>query len=210
MVGFNSEESKIRVTEIPANIKIKGSVKTAIAEKMFDYGGGKYLKDAIENYYNIKVDKYLSCNMTEVEVFVEKLGGLDYKIKSKMKQVNSDGNLITNLVAGNQHLNGNQYCQFLRYDGWKNSVKKAKERAELLKTLINSYSKTITSEDIISLYEKISNKFDTDISIIEMNDFSLKFREFKDIENPATVTDVDFADKDITAVKLGEYYKNNK
>ncbi len=206
LVGFNSKEKRISITEIPSKTKIKGVEKTATAQKMFEYGGGKYLREALQNCYGIKINKYLSCDMAEVEIFVDKLGGVDYNIKSKMKQQNSDGNLITNLVKGKQSLNGNQYCQFLRYNSWKNGKSAEKERAKILKALINSYNKTITSEDILAIYEKISNKFDTDISIIEMNNFSLKFRAFSKVENPAKVTDVDFGDKDITAVKLGEYY----
>ncbi len=208
LVGFNSGEKVINITEIPYKTKIKGVEKTDTAQKLFEYGGGKYLKESIGNYYGIKINRYLSCDMAEVEAFVDKLGGLDYNIKYAMKQENSDGNLITNLVKGKQNLNGNQYCQFLRYSGWKDLKTAAKERAKLLTALINSYNKTIEKEEILTIYEKISQKFTTDISIIEVNNFSLEFRAFNKIDNPAKVTDVDFGDKDVSAVKLSSYYKS--
>ena len=81
-------------------------------------------------------------------------------------------------------------------------------KAKLLTALINSYNKTIEKEEILTIYEKISQKFTTDISIIEVNNFSLEFRAFNKIDNPAKVTDVDFGDKDVSAVKLSSYYKS--
>lgn len=207
LIGFNGKSKSILLTQIPVNLKLQGEEKSDTAQNLFKYGGGSYLKSAVENNYGIVVDKYLTADLTEVEQFLDKLGGVDFNIETKMQQVNSEGSLITNLVAGNQHLNGNQYCQFLRYDGWKDEKDKADHCNALLQTLINSNNKLLDTEEILSIYESISGKLESDISIIEMNDFALKFSVYKEVDNPASPTDIDFTDKDISDVKMSKYYK---
>lgn len=207
LIGFNGKSKNILLTQLPYTLKLQAAEQTDTALNLFKYGGGTYLKSAIENNYGIQVDKYITADLSEVEQFVDKLGGVDFNIENKMQQVNSEGSLITNLVAGNQHLNGNQYCQFLRYDGWKDDQDKATHCNNLLKTLINSNNKLLDTEEILSIYEAVSEKLDTDISIIEMNDFALKFRVYKEIENPAAETDIDFNNDDISSVKIDKYYK---
>lgn len=207
LIGFDGQSKGILITQLPCKQKLKGSEKTDTVQNLFNYAGGSYLKSAIENNYGITVDKYITADLTEVEKLVDKLGGVDFEIETKMQQTNSDGSLITNLVAGNQHLNGNQYCQFLRYNGWKNESENATHCNALLKTLINSNNRLIDAEEFLEIYESISDKLESDISIIEMNDFALKFRAYKEIENPASQTDIEFTDDDVTAVKMSKYYK---
>ena len=206
LVNFDFDVRTIAVTEVPANVKLIGTEKTDTVQKLFDYGAARYVRDAIVNNYGIKVQRFMKCSMTEVEQFVDSLGGIDYNIPKQMQFKNEDGNLVTNLVKGMQKLNGNQYCQYLRYDNWGSAAEKAKKREEIFIALLNEYCPTLNSENILKIYKKVANNIDTDISIVEMNDFSMKFEQFTKAENPAIRTEIDFKDKDVTKVKLGKFY----
>lgn len=205
LINFDFDVSTISVTEMPTNVKLTGAEKSDTAQKLFNYGSARYVRDAVVNNYGIKVQRFLKCSMTEVEQFVDSLGGIDYNIPQKMQQENADGNLVTNLVKGKQKLNGNQYCQYLRFD-WGNAEKTADKREDLLVSLLNEYCPILDSENILKIYKKVANNIETDISIVEMNDFSLKFEKFTKVENPAAKTDIDFKDKDVTKVKLEKFY----
>lgn len=207
LIGFSGEAKTISVSEIPASIIITAADKTDTAEKLFNYGSASYLRDAIANHYGITIHKYFSCSLSEVETFVDYFGGIDYNIKTPMQQKNKEGTLVTNLVKGNQKLNGNQYCQFLRYDGWKSESEKAKNRVNLFTVFLNEYNSRLDSETILSVYKKIANNIDTDASIIDINDFSLMYKVFKDTENPASGIDIDFSDDTVAKVKIEKYYK---
>ena len=124
-----------------------------------------------------------------------------------MKFSNSQGNLITNLVKGKQKLNGNQYCQFLRYDNWKNGKQKRENREKLLVSLLNEHISELDSETILKLYKSVANKIDTDISIIEMNDFSLDFSCFLDVKNPVVCADIDYSDSEVARAQIKKLYE---
>ncbi len=207
LVGVDGENNVITIGEISADEEIIGKDKKLSAKEHFLFGGASYLRDAIVNHYGIKVDKYISGSLSEVETFVDKLGGVDYNIENKMQFSNKEGNLITNLIAGKQKLNGNQYCQFLRYDNWKNGEEKRQNREKLLSTLLNEHIKDFDSESILKLYKSVANKLDTDISIVEMNDFSIKFSSFLKLVNPVVCADIDYSDSDISRAQIKKIYE---
>ena len=207
LVGFDNDSQTITVGEIPANETIVGKEKKLSAKGHFEYGGARYLRDAIVNHYGIVVQKYISASLPEVETFVDKLGGVNYNIKQTMQFANQEGNLITNLVKGKQKLNGNQYCQFLRYDKWKSAKQKRQNREDLLATLLNEHIAEFDSETILKIYKSVANKIDTDISIVEMNDFSIDFASFLDATNPVICADIDYSDSEISRALIKKMYE---
>lgn len=206
LIGIDGEDKTITIGEVPAEQKVEGKDKTGTVRELFEYGGANYLKDALVNYYGIDVEKYIACTLSEVETFVDKLGGVDYNIKKPMQYKNKEGNLITNLVQGKQKLNGNQYCQYIRYNNWKNNTEKRKKREELLIALLNEHMKSLSSETILNLYKSVSNKLDTNVSIIEMNDFSLQFSVFLEEKAPAVSAGINFSDNDVAKAKIKNMY----
>ncbi|MGN0174344.1 MAG: LCP family protein [Acutalibacteraceae bacterium] len=207
LVGFDFEMKNITVTEIPANIKLTAPEKTDTVKNLFEYGSASYVRSAVVNQYGISVQRYIKCSLSEVERFVDSLGGIDYEITEKMQYENKEGNLVTNLVKGKQKLNGNQYCQYLRYNGWSSAAEKAEKREELLVSLLNEYCSTLDPETIVSIYKKVANSLETDISIVEVNNFSLQFRTFLNVEAPAIRADIDFKDSEVAKVKIEKFYQ---
>ncbi len=207
LVGIDGKSKTITLAEIPAEQTIDGESKTATVKEMIQYGGAKYLKDAIVNHYGIDVNKYIACSLSEVETFVDELGGVDYDIKQPMQYKNKDGNLITNLVQGKQKLNGNQFCQYIRYNNWQSNAEKRKMREELLAALLNEHISTLSSEKILSVYKSVSNKLETNASIIEVNDFSLSFSVFLEESAPVVSAAIDYSDKDISKAKIKSLYE---
>lgn len=207
LVGFDSEAAAITVSEIPTSQKLVGEERTDTAINLFEYGSARYLRDAVVNHYSIPVQRFIRMSLSEVETVVDKLGGVDYNIKKQMQYKNKEGNLVTNLVKGKQKLNGNQYCQFLRYDDWRTVAEKREKHEDLFITLINQYSASLDSEMILNIYKKISNYIETDISIVEMNDFSLQFGVFAKAETPAISADIDYSDDETAGIDIQKFYK---
>ena len=207
LVGIDGDDKTITLGEIPAEQVVEGKEKTGTVRELFEYAGAKYLRDSLVNYYGIGIEKYISCGLSEVETFVDELGGVDYNIKQPMQYKNKDGNLITNLVQGKQKLNGNQFCQYIRYNSWKNNAEKRKMREALLAALLNEHMSSLDSETILNLYKSVSNKLDTDASIIEMNDFSLNFSVFLDVKSPVSSASINFSDKDVAKAKIKSLYQ---
>lgn len=207
LIGFDSEAKAIAVSEIPVGLKLIGTEKTDTALNLYNYGSARYLRDAVANNYGIEVQKFISLSLSEVETFVDKLGGVDYEIEKQMQFKNKEGSLVTNLVKGKQKLNGNQFCQYLRYNNWENDAQKREKREDLLIALINEHSSELDSETILKIYRSVSNNLETDISIVEMNDFSLRFNVFSSAENTAFNAKIDYSDFETSNAQIQKYYK---
>ncbi|MEE1002852.1 MAG: LCP family protein [Acutalibacteraceae bacterium] len=207
LIGFDGESKTITVSEIPTGFKLIGTEKTDTALNLFNYGSARYLRDALVNNFGINVQRFISLKLSEVETFVDKLGGVDYEIKAKMQFKNKEGNLVTNLVKGKQKLNGNQFCQYIRYDNWKNNAEKREKRVDLLVALLNEHCAELDGDTILSIYKSISNNLETDVSIVEVNDFGLQFNTLFKRENPAIRADIDFSDSQTANEQIQKYYK---
>lgn len=207
LIGFDGEAKTITASEIPTEFKLIGTEKTDTALKLFNYGGARYLRDAVVNNFSINVQRFISLKLSEVETFVDKLGGVDYEIKSQMQFKNKEDSLVTNLVKGKQKLNGNQFCQYIRYDNWKNNAEKREKREDLLVALLNQHSAELDCDAILSIYKSISNNLETDISIVEVNDFGLQFNASFKGENPAISADIDYSDAQTANEQIQKYYK---
>ena len=207
LAGFDGEAKVITFCEIPDSLQLNVQDKSGTALKLFEYGSARYLRDAIQNHFGITVRRFISCSLSEVEVFVDKLGGLDYEVEEQMQYENSEGSLVTNLVKGKQKLNGNQYCQYIRYDNWDSDSQKREKREALCVALLNEYAKTLDCDSIISIYKSVSNNLETDASIVEVNDFGLKFGDFSEVEAPAVSAQVDFSDEADAKAQIQKIYK---
>lgn len=207
LVGFDGEAATITVSEIPVDVKLIGTEKTDTAFKLFNYGSARYLRDAVQNNYGIEVHRFICMSLSEVETFVERLGGVDYEIEEQMQYKNKEGSLVTNLVKGKQKLNGNQYCQYIRYDNWKDATEKREMREKLFVALLNEHSASLDCDKIVSIYKSVSNNLETDISIVEVNDFGLQFSVFAKAEKPAISAAIDFSDAEEANAQIQKYYK---
>ena len=87
------------------------------------------------------------------------------------------------------------------------NIETGEKREELLVSLLNEYCSTLDPETIVSIYKKVANSLETDISIVEVNNFSLQFRTFLNVEAPAIRADIDFKDSEVAKVKIEKFYQ---
>ena len=206
LVDFDSKAKKVSVIEIPANFKATYEGQTKTLESFYGFGGASYVRDALQQHFSIKVEKYINCPLSQVEIFINYFDGFDFDIPTAMQETGENGNLTTNLVAGKQRLNGNQFCQYWRYNLWNSRKQKAQKRVDILTKFLNEKLSQFDSETIIDVYADVSNKLTTDISIVQMNDFSLLFREFLSIDKPFKNAQVDFSDEAKAKKTLQSYF----
>lgn len=178
LLDFNSKEGKIGVTGLPVNLKATVYNKTMTLAKHFEYGGTAQLKPAVEQMYDIEIDRYIGCPFSKVEELVDKLGGVHFVIDGDMKYTNRSGAVVTNLVGGEQTLNGHQTVMFLRYGGFKTPAVTAQKREQLAIRAINQYSSEDILTKIVGLFDSTADMLDTDVSKIDATDMQNEYAAF--------------------------------
>ena len=206
LVDFDSDKGKVSVCEIPASQKVTYEDATKTLQNAYDFGGASYVRDALQEHFSISVQKYIDCPLSQVEIFINYFDGMDFVIPKAMQETGENGNLTTNLVKGAQRLNGNQFCQYWRYNLWDSPEQKAQKRVSLLTKFLNDKLSEFESETIVDVYADVSGKLTTDISIVQMNDFSLLFKSFLTLDNPFVSLQIDFSDGANAKKTLQSYF----
>ncbi len=206
LVDFDSDKGKVSVCEIPADVSVAYQDTTKTLQSAYDFGGASYVRDALQAHFSIKVQKYINCPLSQVEIFINYFDGLDFDIPQAMQETGENGNLTTNLVKGSQRLNGNQFCQYWRYNLWTSYEQKAQKRMDILTKFLNDKLSQFESETIVDVYAEVSEKLTTDISIVQMNDFSLLFKSFLSVDNPFVSLQIDFSDEASVKKTLQSYF----
>lgn len=122
MVGrLDTKAHEINVVSIPRDtlVNIPQPVKKANTFYAYDLVSGGNgidgLLDGVENLLGFRVDCYAVVSLSVVEQLVDIMGGVDYNVPIDMVYEDPDQNLHINISAGQQHLNGKQAVQVLRF-----------------------------------------------------------------------------------------------
>ncbi|HEY9703395.1 MAG TPA: LCP family protein, partial [Allocoleopsis sp.] len=117
LARFNPDNQKMTVLSIPRDTRVEipehGPQKINSANVL----GGPALaaKMTSELLGDVGIDRYLRINVLGVGKLVDTLGGLNLYVPKDMKYTDNTQHLYVDLKKGQQHLNGEQVMQLLRF-----------------------------------------------------------------------------------------------
>lgn len=115
---MNAKEKKINIMNIPRDTMCNNGARDASRKINAAYGmkkGIEQTKKEIERIMGFQPDKYIIVNFEGIAAIVDAIGGIDYDVPFRMEYSDPSQNLEIDLYAGNQHLNGKQTVEFLRW-----------------------------------------------------------------------------------------------
>lgn len=121
MIGtVNTKDGKLKLTSLlrDSYVEIPG-YKANKLNSAYSKGGVELLIETIEKNYKIQIDGYASVNFAAFENIVDLLGGVEIELgKEEAKYLNRTNYISKksnrNVVAGKNHLNGNQVMGYVR------------------------------------------------------------------------------------------------
>ncbi len=182
LTNFNSESGNIRLSVLPADLKVQVKTIDGTLSEQYTYGGVLQVKSAVETLLDIEIDKYVGAPFSTLESVIKDLGGVEFTLDDDLYYENDDGELITTLKKGKQTLSGQQAMQYIRYGGWASASDTAANRAQMAKSVVEQNLDEETANQIMDLYADVSSSLTTDLSIIEMSRFNDVFLSFKQAE----------------------------
>lgn len=117
---MDTKKKTVNIMNIPRDTMCNNGYVEASRKINAAYGtkkGGNpdQTKKEIERLMGFQPDKYIIVNFDGIAAIVEAIGGVDYEIPFRMEYDDPSQNLHIDLYAGNQHLNGKQVVEFLRW-----------------------------------------------------------------------------------------------
>ncbi len=171
MVRFDPKNQKLTLLSIPRDtrtyVEDRGLTKINAANY---YGGpAKSAKAVSELLGGIGIDRYIRVNVQGVEKLIDALGGLKVHVPLDMKYQDDSQHLYINLKAGEQHLNGNQVLQFLRfrYDNL-GDIGRVQRQQLLMRAFMEQSVNMKTLSRLPKILSVIQSHIDTNLSVEEL------------------------------------------
>lgn len=117
LIRFNPETKKLAVLSIPRDtrVDIAGFGASKINAANVQGGPALVARTTSELLGGVGIDRYVTINVQGVQALIDALGGVNVFVPKDMKYQDDSQHLYIDLKAGQQHLNGDQTLQFLRF-----------------------------------------------------------------------------------------------
>lgn len=171
LVRFNPANRQLVVLSIPRDTRtsVDGAGATKINEANV-YGGPALAATTVSDLLGgVQIDRYVRINVQGVEKLVNALGGVRVYVPKDMKYTDESQHLYINLKQGEQHLNGNQALQFLRfrYDA-AGDIGRVQRQQILMRALMEQTLNPTTVTRIPQILSVIQENVDTNLSVEEL------------------------------------------
>ncbi|MGD1699045.1 LCP family protein [Dapis sp. BLCC M229] len=171
LVRFDPENQKLTLLSIPRDtrtyVEDRGLTKINAANY---YGGpAKSAKAVSELLGGVGIDRYIRVNVQGVEKLIDALGGVKVHVPKDMKYQDDSQHLYINLKEGEQHLNGDQALQFMRfrYDNL-GDIGRVQRQQLLMRAFMEQSVNLKTLSRLPKILSVIQSHIDTNLSVEEL------------------------------------------
>lgn len=133
------------------------------------YGGPALAVKTVEQFLKVPIHYYVRVDFEAFKKAVDVLGGVDVYVPQDMDYDDPYQNLYIHIKKGNQHLNGEQALQFVRYRQYDGGdIDRIKAQEEFLKAVIKKASSLSSVLKVPDLIRELSPYIKTDLTTQEM------------------------------------------
>jgi polyisoprenyl-teichoic acid--peptidoglycan teichoic acid transferase len=171
MVRFDPEPRKLVVLSIPRDTRtwVQGVGLTKLNEANSDGGPALAARATSELLGHTTIDRYIRINVQGVEKLMDALGGVKLYVPQDMHYEDESQHLYINLKQGEQHLNGAQALQFLRFRYDKlGDIGRVQRQQMLMRALMEQALTPATLARVPQILSVIQANIDTNLSVEEL------------------------------------------
>lgn len=171
LVRFDPEQFKLSVLSIPRDTRVRvegyGVIKINAANH---HGGAALTARALSELLDgISIDRFVRINVQGVEQLIDALGGVDVFVPKDMKYTDHSQHLYIDLKQGQQHLNGEQAVQFLRFRHDRyGDIGRVQRQQTLMRAVVEQTLRPQTLPKIPKLFQVIQESIDTNLNVKEV------------------------------------------
>jgi LCP family protein required for cell wall assembly len=171
LLRFNPDTRQLAVLSLPRDTRtwVEGAGQTKLNEANVRGGPALAATTVSDLLGGVTVDRYVRINVQGVEKLIDALGGVTVYVPENMRYRDDSQHLYIDLKQGEQHLNGNQALQFLRfrYDRY-GDIGRIQRQQMMMRSLIEQALSPATLARLPDILSVIKQNIDTNLSVEEL------------------------------------------
>jgi LCP family protein required for cell wall assembly len=170
LIRFDPSNGTVTVLSLPRDTRtfVEGVGVTKLNDANA-YGGPALAARSVSYLLgDIRIDRYVRINVQGVEKLIDALGGVTVYVPQDMRYQDDSQHLYINLKEGEQHLNGEQAMQFLRfrYDQY-GDIGRVQRQQAFMGALIEQTLSPATLARMPRILSVIQENIDTNLTVEE-------------------------------------------
>ncbi len=188
MIGcYNLDENEINIISVPRDTRMYiGSKyqKINAAYGIKKNGVKKGMNGTIEAVKRLtgvqEVNHYVEFNLKAFRDTIDALGGVDFDVPRNMYHKDEGQDLLINLKAGMQHLDGDKAEQLVRFRGYPmGDIDRVKVQQDFIKAIAEQKLNVGIIEKVPELFGVIQENIRTDLYLDEIIKYSYNLKDLK-------------------------------
>ena len=175
LVNIDPKTKSINALSIPRDSKVylpknHGVNKINAAHAI---GGIEMTKKTVEDTLGVHVDRYIMVHDSAVKAIVDAMDGVDIYVEKPMHYNDYTAGLHINFAKGNQHLNGQQAVEYLRFrHDALGDIGRTQRQQWLLRSILTKFKQPATITKIPEIISVAKKYVKTDMSLYEMSQYA--------------------------------------
>ena len=181
LAGVNPAKQSAYLVSIPRDsyLEIPGRGYDKVNHAMA-FGGPKLVKESLEDYLDIRIDRYVTVDFEGFRRIVDELGGVTVDVKKRMKYSDPSDDTYIDLSPGVQTLSGEQALDYARYRmsdlGAEDSdYQRIARQQEIIQALAGKATSSKALANLYTLLEIVGQHVKTDLTEGEIASLLLSF-----------------------------------
>ncbi|MGJ3248946.1 MAG: LCP family protein [Elainellaceae cyanobacterium] len=171
LIRFTPDTQELNVLSLPRDTRtwVDGIGTTKLNEANI-YGGPALTAQTVSELLGgVGIDRYVRINVQGVEKLIDALGGVTVYIPEDMQYTDESQHLYIDLEQGEQHLDGEQAIQFLRfrYDVY-GDIGRVQRQQMFMRALVEQTLSPRTVARLPKILSVIQSHVDTNLSVEEL------------------------------------------
>ena len=165
---FDTNDKSVAILNIPRDtISRSANGTTHKINAAYGQGGMDRLITEVKNLIGFEVNRYVIVNFTAFVRIVDAIGGIEIDVPEDMYK--NTGDMLIDLKAGTQLLDGEHALMLMRYRGYDNAdIERINMQQEVYRAVIEQLATPATILKLPSLTSIIAQNVQTDMSVGEL------------------------------------------
>ena len=182
LAAVDEKDGRAVLLSIPRDTRIEvGSYGYDKINHAYAFGGHEMTLASVGKLLGVPVTHYIMVDTSAFERIVDAVGGVDINVEKRMYYEDpwdDDGGLVIDLAPGEQHMNGAQAIQYVRYRDGEGDIGRIARQQHFMRALFAQLLSPQVLPHLAAVVDEVKSAVETDLSTRQL--FTLAAR-LKDI-----------------------------
>ena len=178
---IDEEDGRAALLSIPRDTRIEvGSYGYDKINHAYAYGGHELTLASVSTLVGVPVTHYIMIDTSAFERIVDAVGGVDITVEKRMYYEDpwdDNGGLVIDLRPGEQHMDGAQAIQYVRYRDGEGDIGRIGRQQQFMRALFAQLLSPQVLPRLAAVVDEVQNAVDTDLSTRQLLTLAARLKD---------------------------------